>query len=122
MTFKTESKSKPAWLIGGLIGQGIYICAVLTTLLIFKVIGPLVHKNPHLLPPGSLIFIFLMIIISFYPGILFAASYKALAIIVPLNLIAYFVLGALFGIAVSKFCRFVNQMKQRLAPTQSLNT
>ncbi len=81
----------------GLIGMGIYILCVGLNLLGWTVGGPFIDKHPDLLPPGSLSFFIPLMVLSFYPGLLIAGNYENIAVIIPINLIFYFALGALIG-------------------------
>lgn len=92
MTLLTKSCLK--W---GFIGVGIYIFCVAINLLSWVIGGPFFDKHPDFLPPGSLSFLILLMVISFYPGLLFAGDYENLAVIIPINLVFYFVFGALIG-------------------------
>ena len=100
MQLKVWFKNKPAWFKGGLIGLGIYIGSVLVIVSLFMIGRPILDKHTDLLPHGSLGFLIPFMVISFYPGILFAGSYEAIGTIVPLNLVIYFLGGAILGTIV----------------------
>lgn len=91
------NKTLKSCLKWGFISVGMYIFCVAINLLGWIVGGPFFDKHPDFLPPGSLSFLIPLMVISFYPGLLFAGNYENIGLIIPVNLVFYFFLGNLIG-------------------------
>lgn len=92
-----KNKTLKSCLKWGFIGMGVYIFCVVINLAGWMIGSPFADKHPDFFPPGSLSFLIPLMVISFYPGLLFAGNYENIAVIIPFNLVFYFGIGVLIG-------------------------
>lgn len=91
------NKTLKSCLKWGAVGAGIYILCVVLNLLSWVIGSPFADQHPNLFPPGSLSFLIPLMVISFYPGLLVAGNYENLGIIIPVNILFYFLFGVVIG-------------------------
>ncbi len=120
MSLKIWFKTRPPWLKGGLIGLAIYIGCLLVPVTMFFIGGPIGERNPNLFSAGSLWVTIPFDLVALYPGLIvggflmsifpgirlmFYDVYRAMLIVIPLNMIMYFTGGALVGMIIGKVKR-----------------
>lgn len=96
------NKTLKSCLKWGFIGMGVYIFCVVINLAGWMIGSPFADKHPDFFPPGSLSFLIPLMVISFYPGLFIAGNYENLGIIIPVNILFYFLLGGAIGYIKSK--------------------